>query len=289
MLFREPAPVFERITVAYDGSGPARAAEGVAFACASRWHAQLILCYALDVNSLLIPATAGAGIEAGDILDIYRQEALNVLAERARECREAGVACETVLCDEPVPDAILHEAGEGPGALIVIGTHGRSGAARALFGSTAESVFRNARVAVMTVREHLPRAGAFKDIVVAVDDSSCAAAALDAALRVAVADRGRIHVVHVVPDDEPEPLLPRGMEHVRRAAAAARRSGTKVFEYFEAGPAAAKICAFAERLQANLVAVGSHGRSGVARALMGSVAEGVVRRAPCPVLVTKGA
>lgn len=280
--------MFERITVAYDGSGPARAAQGVAFACASRWHAQLVLCYALDVNSLLIPATAGAGIEAGDILDIYRQEALNVLAERARECREAGVACETVLCDEPVPDAILHEAGEGSGSLIAIGTHGRSGVPRALLGSIAESVFRNARVAVMTVREHLPPAGAFKDVVVAVDDSPCAAAALDVALSIAHADGGRIHLVHAVPADEPEPHPFSGMESIRATAAAARKTGAGVFEYFQVGSAAAEICAFAERMRANLVAVGSHGRSGIARALMGSVAEGVVRRAPCPVVIAKG-
>jgi nucleotide-binding universal stress UspA family protein len=53
----------------------------------------------------------------------------------------------------------------------------------------------------------------------------------------------------------------------------------------EVGDAAAAICQVAERLGVDVVVVGSHGRTGLARILLGSVSEHVVRHAPCPVLV----
>jgi len=56
--------------------------------------------------------------------------------------------------------------------------------------------------------------------------------------------------------------------------------------YLEGGPIH-EIVAFAEREHIDLIVMGSHGRTGLARLLMGSVAEGVARRAPCPVLIVK--
>jgi nucleotide-binding universal stress UspA family protein len=53
----------------------------------------------------------------------------------------------------------------------------------------------------------------------------------------------------------------------------------------EIGDAAAAICQVAERLGVDVVVVGSHGRTGLARIFLGSVSEHVVRHAPCPVLV----
>jgi universal stress protein A len=56
--------------------------------------------------------------------------------------------------------------------------------------------------------------------------------------------------------------------------------------YLEGGPIH-EIVAFAEREHVDLIVMGSHGRTGLSRLLMGSVAEGVARRAPCPVLIVK--
>jgi len=58
-------------------------------------------------------------------------------------------------------------------------------------------------------------------------------------------------------------------------------------EFVEPGPPAATIARAAKEWPADLIVIGSHGRSGMRRALLGSVAEGVMRNAPCPVLVVR--
>lgn len=66
---------------------------------------------------------------------------------------------------------------------------------------------------------------------------------------------------------------------------AARSSGTQAETFFEEGPVVDTILNIAKRWRADLIAIGSHGRGGIARALLGSVAEGVMRHGPIPVLV----
>ena len=62
---------------------------------------------------------------------------------------------------------------------------------------------------------------------------------------------------------------------------------TAVERVVETGDAAAAICQVAERLGVDVIIVGSHGRTGLARLFLGSVSEHVVRHAPCPVLVIR--
>ncbi len=60
-----------------------------------------------------------------------------------------------------------------------------------------------------------------------------------------------------------------------------------VLEFTEVGNPASEIVKAAKDWPADLIVIGSHGRGGLTRALMGSVAEGVMRQAPCPVLVAR--
>jgi nucleotide-binding universal stress UspA family protein len=61
-----------------------------------------------------------------------------------------------------------------------------------------------------------------------------------------------------------------------------------VLEFVPVGDAASEIAKAAEDWPADLIVIGSHGRGGIRRALLGSVAEGVMRQASCPVLVVRG-
>lgn len=71
---------------------------------------------------------------------------------------------------------------------------------------------------------------------------------------------------------------------IERLARAARQAPIRVSTRLAEGPPARSIIRAAKSARANLIVVGSHGRSGLSRLLLGSVAERVIRTAPCPVL-----
>jgi nucleotide-binding universal stress UspA family protein len=79
-------------------------------------------------------------------------------------------------------------------------------------------------------------------------------------------------------------LAEAGAELARTAAAL---GGTRVDKRIEVGDVASTVCRVAEDLEADVVVVGSHGRTGLGRLLLGSVSEHIVRHAPCPVLVVR--
>jgi universal stress protein A len=90
----------------------------------------------------------------------------------------------------------------------------------------------------------------------------------------------RLHVLHVVPpsqDPEPEP-------RALREAAAELGPGLTTVLATSSGLVARQIVDYAARHRIDLIVMGTHGRTGFSHALLGSVAEAVVRRAPCPVL-----
>ena len=239
----------------------------------------MVLCCTLDVERLLIPVATHPDAPF-DILETYRREAADVLIEQVRECRSSGMDCETMLCEEGTRDGILHGAADARADLIAIGTHGRSGAGRALLGSVTEDVLRHSTLPVLTVRERSVLQP-FRRIAVALDDSICAERALDFALQIATEDAAGLHLFH----------LAGGGFDLSKASRRVPDSVPSVSTYYEydAGDAGLAICAFAERIKADLVAVGSHGRKGIARAFLGSVAETTVRHSPCPVLVARAA
>jgi len=90
----------------------------------------------------------------------------------------------------------------------------------------------------------------------------------------------RLHVLHVVPPvTDPTPAAP-----ALRAAVAELEAGLAVVTASATGRAASEIVKYARRNAIDLIVLGTHGRTGFSRALLGSVAEGVTRRAGCPVL-----
>lgn len=140
--------------------------------------------------------------------------------------------------------------------------------------------------------------------VVGVDFSETSSLALSDA--VALARRGddaQLHLVAVVespasglvPQEDRHASLVQITDHVReRLTAEADRVHSsnperplQVFAHVRVGPTAEQIAALALELRADLVVVGTHGRRGVRRLIMGSVAERTMRLAPCPVMVVR--
>ena len=145
---------------------------------------------------------------------------------------------------------------------------------------------------------------AYKRVLVPVDGSPTSAKGLAEAIKVAKQSRARLRLVHVVEENAalaaPEvgvdvgPLLDamkgEGRKTLARVERVARRKGktlrldTALVESF-GGRVADAIIGQAKRWHADLIVIGTHGRQGLQRALLGSDAELVVRHSPVPVLV----
>jgi nucleotide-binding universal stress UspA family protein len=119
----------------------------------------------------------------------------------------------------------------------------------------------------------------FRRVMFATDFSPLAHAAGAVARDIARESGAVLQVVHVVPPVTETPAPAR-----LRDAAAALGTGPAVETVQLSGRPATAIAAHARDHGIDLIVVGTHGRTGVSRALLGSVAEAVVRHAPCPVL-----
>lgn len=141
----------------------------------------------------------------------------------------------------------------------------------------------------------------FRKILIAIDESPIAARAAETGMDLARALGASVGFVHVfdparegVPADSgvsTKEVIAMTRDDARRLFAEfqERRAGEgPAHEFLVEGHPAAEIVAAARQWPADLLVIGSHGRHGVRRALLGSVAEGVMRHASCPVLVVRG-
>jgi len=145
----------------------------------------------------------------------------------------------------------------------------------------------------------------FRKILIPIDGSRTAARGLDVAIRLAKGQKAALVILHVVDnsvltygteiapvaiDEIIESLRKSGEKILARAVAKARARGLKLRSVLVEGflgPVADVIVAQARKQRADLIVLGTHGRRGVTRLVMGSDAEGVVRRSPVPVLLVR--
>jgi nucleotide-binding universal stress UspA family protein len=148
---------------------------------------------------------------------------------------------------------------------------------------------------------------AYRRILVAVDGSAASAKGLREALRLAKAEGARLFILHVVdeypafaaldgmmagaPGADLVPALREGGKRVlAKAQAVAAKQNVKakaILREMLSGPAAYPIVREARKLGADLIVLGTHGRRGVRRLVLGSDAEQIVRTAPVPVLLVR--
>ena len=153
---------------------------------------------------------------------------------------------------------------------IVLGTRAHTGAERGVLGSVAAAVVRLSPVPVFVVcADTAVRDG--RSIVVAVDDTPAAEAALDAALELALERSATLHLVHVV--ESARRAGQRGA-HLRGLVERVRAAGVAYSAELREGDPVEELVDAAERRAAGLIATGTHGRNAVARLILGSVAAG---------------
>jgi nucleotide-binding universal stress UspA family protein len=284
----------KKILCPTDFSEGSKQAIRLAARLASQWNAELVL-----VHSWFIPTIAYSMEAPFPPYAVTRivEDAQHNLDAAVRDAIAAGAKTATGTLLNGTPwHAIVSELENKKFELCVIGTHGRTGLSRILLGSVAEKVIRHAPCSVLAVRPD-STIGEFHHVLVPTDFSDSAANALDVATRF-VAPTGAISVMHVLEPAvgfggvmPPELAQSIGAEAVALLqAAAASVQGVRVTVQSRIGyPGAQTLAAIDEDRSIDLVVMGSHGRTGIARALLGSVAEKVVRHARCPVLVTRKA
>lgn len=201
------------------------------------------------------------------------------------------------------PDQVIPRHARALGAdLLMVGTHGRTGLRWFFLGGVAERIVRSGEMDVLVARGDGPAPGGFHRILVATDFSPPAERALDRAMSLAAND-AVIDVVHFCGGqpiaelhDERRSLGGQQLDEV--LVADLRATGELLLSDRAVGGRRPRfsvvtgraIPGIVHQLEAgpyDLVALGSHGRRGVARFVLGSVAETVARRAPCSVLIAR--
>ena len=141
----------------------------------------------------------------------------------------------------------------------------------------------------------------FKRILVPHDFSDDAAAALDFAVELAKQLGGELHLLHAyrmpleifspygvaIPDSVMPEIREAASRRLKELSAQVKDAGLQVQLHLREGPPADSIAEAARELGADLIVMGTRGRTGLAHVVLGSVAERTVRSAPCPVLTLK--
>ncbi|HEX2164365.1 MAG TPA: universal stress protein [Thermoanaerobaculia bacterium] len=289
-----------RIVAATDFSPTAEAALDWALDLAGRHGARLTLLHALTLPAPL-PDYVPPGGDFGDELQGVARRKLEETAARLGE-RGVEVAVELSL---GVPSQTIVAFAQDSGAdLVVVGTRGLTGIGHLLLGSTAERVVQRARCPVLTVHpEDRGRHRPLRTIVLPTDFSagSADAAAFAVRLLARLEADARIVLVHAyhLPIEYtaygPIPTSVRFLQDVgadaeaklELAARELAREGLAVEAVSREGYPPDVIVDEARRRDADLVAMGTHGRTGLAHLLLGSTAERVVQHAPCPVITVR--
>jgi nucleotide-binding universal stress UspA family protein len=184
--------------------------------------------------------------------------------------------------------------------MIALATHGRTGLKRLLLGSVAERVIRKSRVPVLVVRpfwsyELLPvqkdagEAHPLRTILLPLDGTSFSPSIVSPVTDMAALFGSRLVLLHVVDPKEDSP----GREDaesigcMNRISLELKAAGLDPLSMVRRGTPATEILEAARILGADLIAMATHGLSGLSRLVAGSVTEKVLRAATCPVLVAR--
>jgi nucleotide-binding universal stress UspA family protein len=232
------------------------------------------------------------------------QAVLKELESVAHDCGVSSARCR-VLTGAPRFDEICRLAQTIPADLIIMPTHGRTGLKHVFLGSTAERIVQHSSCPVLVTRGNSARSKngsrfTMKTILVPVDFSSCSREGLRYAISFANEFGAKIILLHAtylgyIYSSEGSALydIPGLQKAARKTAKRKMRDlvrsvnfgGVKSEAVFTEGSPVLDICQFAKDNDVDLIITSTHGLTGLKHVLIGSIAEHVVRHAPCSVLV----
>jgi nucleotide-binding universal stress UspA family protein len=279
--------VLHRILVPLDGSELAERALIYATAMARPTAAKIVLLRAAMSHTLV--GVDGQERRVGAI-----HEAEDYLARVRADLVESVTNVETVVPYGHPAECIADHARLQSTDLIVMSTHGRTGPARLLFGSVAEAVVARTTVPVFLerawhplVRE--PRVGQGSSVALLLDGSPMAEVAIDVAAQLALHFGTQLAIVRIAVGEEGSAPAHAYLEGIR-AETGERYPVVPVVTDAPAGANALdEIDRFLKQTQPALVVMATHGRTGLRRAVMGSVAGHVLRHDTVPLVLVRPA
>jgi len=262
---------------------------------------------ALPYASALARATGGRLVLVGAALpsrETAAQAEVN-LDQVAGRLRGAGVAAEARVYVTPADEAIRDASRQEHADCIVMTTHGRSGVDRWIYGSVADAVLRQADLPVLvipaTCADAWPTERAAR-VLVALDGSPLAEEILVPVGSLAAALGAELHLLRAVEPPvataepalyahlfDPETELAKAKQYLREMSGGSWIAGRPVTVHVEVGPPIGVLVDYARDHQMDLIAMATHGRGGLARLLLGSIATGVLQRAGTPLLLVRPA
>jgi nucleotide-binding universal stress UspA family protein len=269
---------------------------------ADRYGADLHVLHVRVPNAPLMEGLTGLRVTPEEVC-----EQLHIPHETCTQSHGRGEVVEVEVAMPSAVEGILDYAAEHAADLVVMGSRGRTGLRRLVEGSVAERVVRRAACPVLTVGSEAEVARPARRVLVPTDFSEFAREAVAVGAEAAAAYGAELHVLHVArpsvmppvvpssyagepasaPVTEHSPDIERSREALARMAQDAAAAGVPTHAEVRVGDPVPTILDYAGEAEAGLLVLASHGRTGLRRLLLGSVAERVVREAPCPTLVVK--
>jgi nucleotide-binding universal stress UspA family protein len=271
-----PIGKLEKLLLATDRSEFSEGAVREAIAFAKKCSSKLYVVSVLESN----PEYETIG---SDVFEREEAEALAYLKSVQERAAREGIDCETILHEAADPSqAIVDEAGKKKVDIIVIGRRGRTGLMKVLMGKAAAKVIAHAPCKVLVV----PRAAKieYRNILVATDGSEHSNAAVTEAIGIAKRCGSTILAVSVLRDAHERE---EATAHVNKVVALAHQEGIPVEPLTPVGRSFDVIVETAGGRGVDLIVMGTYGKTGLKKFLMGSSTEKVIGNAGCAVLVVK--
>jgi len=271
-------PHLEKLLVCSDGSPASEGAVNAGITLGTFTAARVFLLGVVNSPEIFssIPSIPEVALE-------LEEQALQRLEEYQKRAGAAGVTLETaVVSGITVAGAILEQTGIIKPDWLIMGRKGHTGLDRLLMGSVTRQVIGSSPCPVLVV----PRQAelAFKKIMVAHDGSVFSEAAWRQTIPLAAKAESQVIAVSVARNSDRQADCQIALQHLE---ASAERHGIKLQAVLLEGRPFEQIIQAARENKVDLIVLGSHGRTGLARLLMGSVAERVTATVNCPVLVVK--
>jgi nucleotide-binding universal stress UspA family protein len=271
-----PVGKLEKLLLSTDGSQYSEGAIREAISFASKCSSRMYACMVLETN----PEYETIG---SNVFEKEEEEAEAHLASIKARAKKEGLVCETIFHESvKASQAIVDEAAERKVDMIVIGRHGRKGLSKAFMGEDAAKVIAQAPCKVLVV----PKAARieYRNILVATDGSDHSNAALKEAIAIAKRCGSHLIALSAMRDEtgrqEAENFANKASELAREEDVSAE-AVTPIGRSFDA------IVETAGGRGVDLIVMGTYGKTGVKKLLMGSSTEKVIGTAGCAVLVVK--